>query len=422
MYFSASERFAEQQPAFRAVVEACDAALGRLPVEAVHTLRQLAERCGCDEYQLERVLDAFEKDGIVAKSECKMCSECETANSQRATRCTRCAESLAGAKLESLYTLLRLADRPVTQAADPTASIVDAQGKPRATVGIITALMKEFAAVADVLGLKDEWDAPGLSAGQRFKYGAVKGRNGGTHIIVAVLMPVTGNNSAATIASKLLHHFQDLPHVIMCGIAGGIRDDRSPECDVRLGDVVICDKFGVVQFDLGKDEGGSWKPTFHPRPPSAQLLEAANYMGAEELLDERPWETYLPMAEQRNRSKRPADDAGAKPGTVINYPSNPERRAGSPQVLHGTIASSNTLLKHAHRRDELREQHRVLAVEMEGSGVADATWIEGRGGYLVVRGIVDFADSNKGDVWHGYAAYSVASVVRALLESMPASG
>ena len=55
---------------------------------------------------------------------------------------------------------------------------------------------------------------------------------------------------------------------------------------------------------------------------------------------------------------------------------------------------------------------------MESSGVADATWNH-EIGYLVVRGICNYCDSNKGDDWQAYAAAVAAAYTRALLESMP---
>jgi hypothetical protein len=55
---------------------------------------------------------------------------------------------------------------------------------------------------------------------------------------------------------------------------------------------------------------------------------------------------------------------------------------------------------------------------MEGAGVADATWTY-QAGYLVVRGICDYCDANKGDVWQAYAALIAAAYTQALLESIP---
>jgi hypothetical protein len=78
------------------------------------------------------------------------------------------------------------------------------------------------------------------------------------------------------------------------------------------------------------------------------------------------------------------------------------------------------LLKDPVWRDRLRDAHGVKAVEMEASGIADATWVHGVG-YLVVRGICDYCDKNKNDDWHMYAAVVAAAYVRALLGRM-ASG
>ena len=57
---------------------------------------------------------------------------------------------------------------------------------------------------------------------------------------------------------------------------------------------------------------------------------------------------------------------------------------------------------------------------METAGLADAAWIQ-EIGYLGVRGICDYCDGNKNDLWQPYAAMASAAYVRALLESMPGS-
>ena len=69
-------------------------------------------------------------------------------------------------------------------------------------------------------------------------------------------------------------------------------------------------------------------------------------------------------------------------------------------------------------RDELRDRFGVKAIEMEGAGVADASW-EPKAGYLVVRGVCDYCDPNKNDLWHPYAAIVAAAYTRALLASLP---
>jgi hypothetical protein len=90
-----------------------------------------------------------------------------------------------------------------------------------------------------------------------------------------------------------------------------------------------------------------------------------------------------------------------------------------PRIHYGKIGSANILMKDALRRDAVARRHGVRAVEMEASGVADATWTSGRH-YLVIRGISDYGDPLKNDIWQGYAALAAAAYARALLERVPA--
>lgn len=55
---------------------------------------------------------------------------------------------------------------------------------------------------------------------------------------------------------------------------------------------------------------------------------------------------------------------------------------------------------------------------MEASGIADATWESGVG-YLVIRGICDYCDAYKNDLWQEYAAMVAACYTRDLIENLP---
>ena len=95
------------------------------------------------------------------------------------------------------------------------------------------------------------------------------------------------------------------------------------------------------------------------------------------------------------------------------------RISRQPKLHYGLIGSANMLLKEPRLRDWLRDEYKVRAIEMEGSGIATATWISGRTGYLLIRGICDYCDSHKNDMWQGYAAAVAAAYARALIESIP---
>jgi hypothetical protein len=79
------------------------------------------------------------------------------------------------------------------------------------------------------------------------------------------------------------------------------------------------------------------------------------------------------------------------------------------------IGSGDVLLRDERRRDELAERHGILAVEMEGSGVAASARLRGVQ-WFMVRGISDYCENTgKDDVWHRYAAMMAATYVRTLL-------
>lgn len=64
----------------------------------------------------------------------------------------------------------------------------------------------------------------------------------------------------------------------------------------------------------------------------------------------------------------------------------------------------------------------LLAMEMEGAGAAVSAALGGRE-CLVVRGVSDYGDARKSDLWQPYASMTAAAYVRALLEALgPADG
>jgi len=175
----------------------------------------------------------------------------------------------------------------------------------------------------------------------------------------------------------------------------------------------------------------------------AALLQADEGRGA------RPWDRYITQAigelgkmgkrwdrpptetDRLNefRATRPKDylvrfarALGISPTLAayhpINHPRDLDRIDGVPRIFIGVIASANNLQKNPARRDDLRSRFRAMAVEMEGSGVADAAYqLEQR--FFVVRGTCDYCNSDKNDDWHYYAAIIAAAYTRALLEAAP---
>ncbi|MHB8100676.1 MAG: 5'-methylthioadenosine/S-adenosylhomocysteine nucleosidase [Methanosarcina sp.] len=300
--------------------------------------------------------------------------------------------------------------------------IIDPE-RMKPTIGIITALPKEYVAVNILLeNKKDKYKIPGSGAGRQYCLGEIPTQEGDKHNLVLAMVDM-GNNIAAARASLLLEHFPNVKSIIMVGIAGGVPNHDKVNDHVRLGDIVVSNESGVIQYDLIKQEIQQTTHRNPPRPPSASLLQAVKYQEVEDILGNRPWEKYIDQALLKLRTIRPSEEkdilySSDNQKIPIEHPEDPKRMKGQPRVFTGPIASANILQKDPKARDELADKFKVKAIEMEASGIADATWNH-EVGYLVVRGICDYCDSHKNDEWQQYAAVVAAAYTRALIESMP---
>lgn len=95
---------------------------------------------------------------------------------------------------------------------------------------------------------------------------------------------------------------------------------------------------------------------------------------------------------------------------------NPRPLPEIPRVHYGLIASGNRVIKNARTRDKIAAGLRqdtnggdCLCFEMEAAGLMNNFPC------LVIRGISDYADAHKNDVWHNYAALTAAAYARELL-------
>ncbi len=305
--------------------------------------------------------------------------------------------------------------------------LLSSTGLSDATFGIVCALPKELSAVRAVFDCVADPTAVKATSGRKYALAEIATVDGGRCVVAIALLPEMGNNAAAIRATRLLDDCPNVVHLLMVGIAGAVPHPEKAEHHVRLGDIVVSDRGGVIQYDLVKETGdGSIEHRNAPRPPSSELLEAINWLRSDEDLGKRPWEMFIDQGINRLGAEwqRPApeedvlDDVGDGT-TPVTHPEDRDRRPGYPKVFHGPIAAANVLLKNAARRDDLRRRFGAKAVEMEGSGIADAAW-DVRVGYLVIRGACDYCNRNKNDAWQRYSAVIAAGYARALIASIPA--
>ncbi|KAH7246073.1 phosphorylase family protein [Fusarium tricinctum] len=176
----------------------------------------------------------------------------------------------------------------------------------------------------------------------------------GQHEVVIACLPagIYGTTTAATVAKDFMRTFQSIRFGLMVGIGGGV---PSPTHDIRLGDVVVGQPTGVyggvVQYDRDA--------------------------------------TCAQYDHEQTVHRETRDDTDS-------------------EIHYGAIASGNQVIKHGETRDRLSKELGSLCFEMEAAGLQNFPC-------LVIRGISDYADSHKNNMWQGYAAATATAFAKELL-------
>lgn len=294
------------------------------------------------------------------------------------------------------------------------------------TVAVICPLPIELDAVLAVFD-----DHPQVLEGLPYYYGTIS-----RHSAVAVCLPKIGILPARDCGALLKDRFPSIQYRFLVGIAGGIPDEKN---DVRLGDVVIgtC----LYKHDAGKWWNGDLRPSLLLKEAPQKLLEVIPIFKTrpqqrpDQLLEEqlenmrirnperRTHWTYPDAEEARDLLFTPSytcltpsqDQCSCDPTQIIGRVNRPLQ---SPKVHYGLIASGDQVMKDAMKRDKVKNtiknflREDVLAVEMEAAALYDL-------GYMVVRGICDYADSHKNKKWQDYAAATAAACFKTLLCLFP---
>lgn len=294
-------------------------------------------------------------------------------------------------------------------------------------VGWVCALPIELATARAMLD-EEHGTVPSQDEQDRNNYvlGQVYGHN-----VVIICLPtrVDGNNAAAVDAANILRTFRGLRFGLMVGIGGGI-PNLDKGVDIRLGDVVVSQpdktRGGVVQYDKGKSlEGGQFqrKGSLN-KPPTLLLTALASLKAQDEVYGSQISASITRMIERHPHMeengcifpgveqdclycadcKAPLDNSCDKcqDGKIRRK----ERRHTKPVVHYGIIASGNQVVKDSGIRDRLRDKFDAKCVEMEAVGLMDHIPC------LVIRGVCDYADAHKNDLWQPYAATMAAAYAR----------
>ena len=289
---------------------------------------------------------------------------------------------------------------PASQLTPAAAGEAVRPGSPPPTVAVLTALACELAAVTAVLRqARPVVDGPPGDP-NLYLAGELPSRDpGAVHHVVTTVLPHDGNRSAAVVATDVLRSFPTIRCVIFSGIAGGVPVSPGPGGDVRLGDVLVAVD-GIVDYDHTWTVNGEEQVRRHLQGLSVDMLRAA-----QELRAAYP-DPGVPLQRELDRV---TDPRFARPGERAA-----SRGPGVPGVHFGAIGSAERLLRDAARRDQLARRYGIRGVEMEASGLAVGANLRGVP-WFVVRGVADYCDDRKNDVWDDYASLASAAFVAVLL-------
>jgi nucleoside phosphorylase len=206
---------------------------------------------------------------------------------------------------------------------------------------------------------------------------------GERYSVVAVMCLGMGNDEAVATTMRVIQRWQP-ENIIMVGIAGGVTGK------VALGDVVVAELCHYYEF-------GKRTPNGERRRPQ-QFISHRILLGRAQAYEAPSWREDI-------RVERPSGGTGTQ----------------QPQVHFGAIASGEKVIADEKTLNSLlRENDKILAVAMEGAGVARAVAHQDpTPRFLEIRGVSDFADHTKKDDWQLYAADAAAAFTVGLLRSRP---
>src|SRR6266852_4661081 len=202
--------------------------------------------------------------------------------------------------------------------------------------------------------------------------------------VVVVMLLGMGNDEAAVSTVRVIDRWRPT-YILMVGIAGGFSGK------VSLGDVVISDF--VYYYEPAKRT-----PNGDQRRPQQFLSDRLLY-GRALAYEAGEWRSDITIA---------------RPGAA-------QADVPFPRAYFGAIGSGEKVIADARALSLLlKECPRLLAVAMEGAGVARAAAQQPHPPpFIEVRGICDYANEQKNDDWQPFAAEAAAAFTIGLLRSRP---
>ncbi|KAL2820410.1 nucleoside phosphorylase domain-containing protein [Aspergillus granulosus] len=299
------------------------------------------------------------------------------------------------------------------------------------TVGWICVLEDEHDAARALLD--EEYATPSTQDDQNTYLVGRMGR----HNVVIVRVIDTGSTPAAELVTNMTRTFRNLRFGLMVGTGGGATDAPRPgglTTDILLGDVVVSrpngSHGGVIEYDRGRQMPGDFEIISRLNSPGTLLASAAAQVAQNHRFKKGNMARYIREAQSRFHALdinyfnfpgrehdllfAPGYDHFDELGTDCSccdrsqLVTRTSTRKG-PAIHNGLIASADVLMQDPHTRDTMRQTHGALCFEMESAGMMNSLPC------LIIRGIANYADSHKNDLWQPYAALTAAAYAKDLL-------
>ncbi len=197
--------------------------------------------------------------------------------------------------------------------------------------------------------------------------------------IIITQFPDMANVNSALAANEAFNHWHPQAS-LMVGIAAAVSSNY------KLGDIILGKN--IYYFERGKVTADGSLPAPIMYSPDATLWDRV---------------IHTPKTDFHIHADRP------------------DGTDRSPDIYPGVIACGEKVIDDAEFRDSLITKHRgIAAIEMEGYGVSAAAWQRYKPvRSLVIRSLCDYADGQKNDTWHEYAAAAAAGFAKHFLLDMP---
>ena len=263
-------------------------------------------------------------------------------------------------------------------------------------VGIITIIPTEIEALLDVFNARSKRE---LIGSQIYFRTSIYSELAQRYLDVVISFSIDqGNTESAITTTKFLHDWYPR---IMClvGIAAGIRGKT------EIGDIIVPSLIHDYSIKTYRNQ------EYNPRSKSHSRSDYINTLLKLHPLDQRLF-TEKCCTELSDDIERIIEEIKNK-NEVNNYVFNPQFR-----IHDGNLVSDNVLIRDDHYFDRIvtSNNDKCQGGDMESSGFVRACQVERLDfPWIVVRGVSDYGDNKKIDMFQSIAAKSASVALRELL-------